>query len=349
MRSGPAPARRWSWEGSAIRAIDPPRPEEIAQARERIAGAALRTPLVPLELTALPDAGTGGARRPPARIHLKLENLQPIGSFKIRGAMNAMRLAGPAALERGVYTASAGNMAQGVAWSARAMGIPCTAIVPDTAPRTKLDAIERLGASVVKVPFETWWRVLEEHRYPGMDGRFIHPVSDPAVIAGNGTIGLEILEDLPDVDTILVPYGGGGLISGIAIAALARKPGIKLYACEVETAAPLRASLREGSPQTIEYRPSFVDGIGGRSVLPEMWPMVRGLVEDSIVVSPEEIAAAIRLLAERSRVIAEGAGACPVAAALQGSANGGKVVCVVSGGNIDSRKLARILEGNLPD
>ena len=312
-------------------------------------GTALRTPLVPLDLTGIAPSGARGGARLPARIHLKLENLQPIGSFKIRGSLNAMRLADPKALQRGVYTASAGNMAQGVAWNARAMGIPCTAIVPDTAPRTKLDAIERLGASVLQIPFEAWWRVLEEHGYPGMEGLFIHPVSDPAVIAGNGTIGLEILEDLPDVDTILVPIGGGGLISGIAIAVLAKKPGVKILACEVETAAPLAASLREGSPQTIRHRPSFVDGIGGRSVLPEMWPMVRGLVEDSIVVSPEEIAAAIRLLAERSRVIAEGAGACPVAAALQGSANGGKVVCVVSGGNIDSRKLARILEGNLPD
>jgi len=249
-----------------------------------------------------------------------------------------MRLADPATLERGVYTASAGNMAQGVAWNARAMGIPCAAIVPDLAPRVKLDAIERLGASIVKVPFDVWWRVLEEHRYPGMEGFFIHPVSNPAVIAGNGTIGLEILEDLPDVDQILVPFGGGGLISGIAIATLSKKPGIRILTCEVETAAPLRASLLEGSPKTIEHRPSFVDGIGGRSVLPEMWP-----------VALEEVAAAIRLLVERVRVIAEGAGACPVAAALQGSANGGKVVCVVSGGNIDPRKLARILEGTLPD
>ncbi len=335
--------------GGAIRAIDPPRPEEIIRARERIAGAALRTPLVPLDLAGLTgDAARRGAGRKPARIFLKLENLQPIGSFKIRGSGNAMRLADPKTLGRGVYTASAGNMAQGVAWNARAMGIPCTAIVPDTAPATKLEAIQRLGASVVKVPFETWWRVLEEHHYPGMDGVFIHPVSDPAVIAGNGTIGLEILEDLPDADTILVPFGGGGLISGIAIAALAKRPGIKVLACEVETAAPLQASLREGSPQRIDHRPSFVDGIGGRSVLAEMWPMVRGLVEGSIVVSLEEVAAAIRLLAERNRVISEGAGAAPVAAALRGDTGGAKVVCVISGGNLDRGKLARILEGRLP-
>jgi len=315
-----------------IQAIDPPAASEIVQARARIAGVALRTPLVRLDL---PGA--------PARIHLKLENLQPIGCFKLRGALNAMKVADPATLTRGVYTASAGNMAQGVAWGARAMGIPCTAIVPERAPQTKLDAIERLGASIVKVPFETWWRVMEEHRYPGIDGLFIHPVADPAVIAGNGTVGLEILEDLPDTEAILIPYGGGGLLSGIAIAAAAMRPAVKTYACEVETAAPLAASLAAGSPQTIDRTPSFVDGIGGQGVLPEMWPMVRGLAEGSIVVTLEETADAIRLLVERIRVVAEGAGAVSVAAALRGEAEGGKIVCVVSGGNIDSKKLARIL------
>jgi threonine dehydratase len=320
-----------------MRAIDPPRLEEILAARERIAGSVVRTPLVPLNL---PEA--------PAEVYLKLENLQPIGSFKLRGAANAMRLADPATLQDGVYTASAGNMAQGVAWNARAMGIPCTAIVPDHAPQTKLEAIERLGASVVKVPFETWWRVIEEHRYPGMKGIFVHPVSDPAVIAGNGTVGLEIVEDLPAVSSILVPYGGGGLLSGVATAVLAKRPSVRVYACEVETAAPLAASLAAGSPQTIEHRPSFVDGIGGRSVLQEMWPMVRGLAEGSIVVTLEEIAAAIRILAERNHVIAEGAGAAPVAAALRGEAEGTKIVCIVSGGNIDLQKLARIFEGEIP-
>jgi len=320
-----------------IRALDPPRPEEIARARARIAGAALRTPLVPLEIA--------GA---PGRIYLKLENLQPIGSFKLRGALNAMRSADPEKLRGGVYTASAGNMAQGLAWGARAMGIACTAIVPDQAPQTKLDAIQRLGATVVRVPFETWWRVMEEHGDPGRDGLFIHPCADPAVIAGNGTIGLEILEDLPDADSILVPYGGGGLVSGIAIAVLAKSPAARIYACEVETAAPLAASIASGSPQAIEHRSSFVDGIGGRTVLPEMWPMVRGLVEGSIVATLEEIASAIRLLVERTRVVAEGAGAATVAAALKGEVEGTKIVCVISGGNIDPKKLARILSGETP-
>jgi threonine dehydratase len=259
-----------------------------------------------------------------------------------------MRLADPEQLRGGVYTASAGNMAQGVAWVARGMGIRCTAIVPDQAPQMKLDAIERLGATTVKVPFEAWWRIIEQHGDPGRDGLFIHPVADPAVIAGNGTIGLEILEVLPDADSILVPYGGGGLLSGIAIAVLAKRPGARVYACEVETAAPLSASLAAGAPQTITHRPSFVDGIGGRGVLPEMWPMVRGLVEGSIVVTLEEIASAIRLLVERTRVVAEGAGAAPVAAALKNEAEGAKIVCVVSGGNIDPKKLARILSGETP-
>jgi len=259
-----------------------------------------------------------------------------------------MRLAPREALDRGVYTASAGNMAQGVAWNARHMGIPATAVVPDHAPRTKLDAIERLGARVVKVPFDEWWNVMVEHRYAGLDGLFVHPVSDPGVIAGNGTIGLEILEDLPEVDVILVPYGGGGLSSGIAAAARALKPSVRVLACEVATAAPLAPSLAAGSPRAIEYKPSFVDGIGSKGLLPEMWPIVQELIAGSIVVELEQVAAAIRLLATRNRIVAEGAGAAPVAAALTGRAGPGKVVCVISGGNIDAEKLAKILGGGVP-
>jgi|SRR6266850_7090434 len=320
-----------------MRPLEAPRLEEIRAARERIASSVLRTPLVRLRMD---DA--------PAEIHLKLENLQPIGSFKLRGAANAMRLQPRDALARGVYTASAGNMAQGVAWNARLLGVPCSVVVPEHAPRTKLDAIERLGARVVKVPFDVWWSVIVEHCYPGMDGLFIHPVSDPAVIAGNGTIGLEILEDLPDVDAILVPYGGGGLSSGIAAAARALKPGVKVFACEVATAAPFAASLAAGSPRSIEHKPSFVDGIGGKSLLAEMWPMVRELLAGSIVVEVAQAAAAVRLLVERNRVVAEGAGAVPVAAALTGRAGSGKLACVISGGNIDVEKLAKILAGGLP-
>jgi threonine dehydratase len=297
----------------------------------------LRSPLVRLNVE---DA--------PAEIWLKLENLQPIGSFKLRGAGNAMGLAPREALAKGVYTASAGNMAQGVAWNAQRLGIPCTVVVPESAPQTKLAAIERLGAKAVKLPYARWWQVLEDHGYPGIEGLFIHPVSDPAVIAGNGTIGLEILEDLPDVDAVVVPFGGGGLSCGIATALGALRPQTKVFASEVETAAPLAASLAAGKPVAIEYVPSFVDGIGGKSMLPEMWPLASRLLAGSLVMSVASIASAVRLLAERNRVIAEGAGACSVAAALAGGAGQGKVVCVVSGGNIDSAKLAKILNGEVP-
>ncbi len=321
-----------------MKALEPPRLEEIRAARDRLQGIALRTPLVRLNVD---DAA--------AEIHLKLENLQPIGSFKLRGAGNAMRLASPEMLKRGVYTASAGNMAQGVAWNARCMGIPCTVVVPDRAPQTKLDAITRLGARIVKLAYDEWWRVIVEHRHPGIEGLFIHPVSDPAVIAGNATIGLEILEDLTEVAAILVPYGGGGLSCGIAAAVRALKPSVRVFACEVATAAPLLASLAAGTPRAIDPTRSFVDGIGGKSVLAEMWPLASRLLDGSLVVSPEEVAAAIRLVAERNRVIAEGAGATPVAAALAGKAGSGTIVCVVSGGNIDSGKLARILQGEVPE
>ena len=311
--------------------------DAIQAARERIKGATIRTPLVRLHVD---DA--------PAEIYLKLENLQPIGSFKLRGASNAILQATPEQLAQGVWTASAGNMAQGVAWQARRMGLPCTVVGPDHAPETKIAAITRLGAKFIPVPFADWFAILSSHTYPGMDGYFVHPVSDPNVMAGNGTIGLEILEDLPDMDTILIPYGGGGLSTGIASAVRALKPDTRLYACEVETAAPLAPSLAAGAPQEVSYTATFVDGIGGPSVLPEMWPVVSKLLDGSLVLPVAAVADAVRLLVERNRVVAEGAGATPVAAALSGQAGSGKVVCVVSGGNIDSAKLAKILLGQLP-
>jgi threonine dehydratase len=317
-------------------ALKPVALQDIQAARARIAGSALRTPLVRLNVE---DA--------PAQIYLKLENLQPIGSFKLRGAGNAIALAAADQLAKGVYTASAGNMAQGVAWNARRLGIPCTVVVPDNAPETKLAAIARLGGQIIKVPRDEWWNVVVTHRYEGQEGLFVHPVSDPAVMAGNGTIGLEILEDLPDVDTILISYGGGGLSCGIASAVRALKPDTRLYACEVETSAALAAALAAGSIQSIQYTPSFVDGIGSTSVLAEMWPLVQSLLDGSLVSSLAEVSAALRLLLERNRVLAEGAGATPVAAALSGKAGSGKVVCVVSGGNLDLSKLVKIIEGEM--
>jgi threonine dehydratase len=310
---------------------------EIEAARVRLQGIALRTPLVRLNVD---DA--------PAEIWLKLENLQPIGSFKLRGSGNAMLAANPGRLADGVYTASAGNMAQGVAWMARYLGVPCRVIVPDNAPVTKLEAIERLGGEVVKVPYERWWQVLMEHEYPGMRGLFVHPVADPAVIAGNGSIGLEILDELPDVTAVVVPIGGGGLSGGIASAVRARRPDAKVWAAEVETAAPLTASWAAGRATAIERRPSFVDGIGGKSILEEMWPLLRRVLDGALVVSLRQTADAIRLMVERNRVVAEGAGGAPVAAALAGQAGGGTVVCVVSGGNIDTAKLRTILDGQIP-
>ena len=311
--------------------------EAIRAARGRIAGAVIRTPLIRLNLD---DA--------PAEIYLKLENLQPIGSFKLRGAGNAIASASTEQLADGVWTASAGNMAQGVAWHARQKGLRCTAVVPDHAPDAKLAAITRLGGQIVKVPFDTWWQIIVTHAFEGMKGFFVHPVSDPAVMAGNGTIGLEILEDLPEVDAVVIPFGGGGLSAGIASAIRAIKPDTKLYACEVETAAPLAPSMAAGAPQTVCYTATFVDGIGSGGLLPDMWPLVSRLLDGSLAVALAEIAAAIKLLVERNRIVAEGAGATPVAAALSGQAGAGKIVCVVSGGNIDSFKLAKILKGELP-
>jgi threonine dehydratase len=306
--------------------------EEIRRAQEVLAGTVLRTPLVRL------DEGP----------YLKLENLQPIGSFKLRGALNAIGNASPEELEAGVVTASAGNMGQGVAWAARELGLPCSVVVPENAPEAKLSAIERLGGRIVKVPYERWWQTLTDSGFPELDGFFVHPVQDERVMAGNGTIGLELLEDLPDLDVVLVPFGGGGLSSGIASAVKALRPDTKVYAVEPETGAPLTAAFAAGEPTPIDFRASFVDGAGGPAVLPGMWPLVREVLDGAFAISLEETAEAVRVLARRARVVAEGAGALALAAALAGRVEGGTVVCIVSGGNIDAAKLATILGGGTP-
>jgi threonine dehydratase len=308
--------------------------DEIRAARERVTGLAVRTPLVRLHLS---DA--------PAEIHLKLETLQPINSFKIRGAGNAIRRAPEASRAQGLLTASAGNMAQGVAWVARELGLPATIAVPEHAPQAKLAAIERLGGRVLKVPYEDWWQAIVTSEIPGEQGLFIHPVADEAVMAGNGTIGLEILEDLPDVDAVVIPVGGGGLAVGIASAVKALRPEVRIVTAEPETGAALHAALAAGEPTDVEYQPSFVDGSGSRRVLDPMWPRLREVVDEAVSVSLAETEAAVRTLAERVRVIAEGAGALSTAAALAGGAGSGKVACVVSGGNINLATLAQIIDG----
>jgi threonine dehydratase len=307
--------------------------DDVLAARERLTGMVQRTPLVPLE-------GVPG-------IHLKLETLQPIRSFKVRGAANAIAMLSADELAAGVYTASAGNMAQGLAWAAREQNVACSVVVPDGAPQTKLAAVRRLGAEIVSLPYAEWWNVLATHRYEPLEpARFVHPVSDVGVMAGNGTIGLEILEDMPDVETVLVPFGGGGLSGGIAAAIRATRPGVRVYGCEVETAAPLRAAFEAGRPVECARTPTFVDGIGGPIVLAEMWPVASRLLAASLVVSVAEVESAIRTLVERAAVVAEGAGAASVAAGLKRLGGDGPVVCVVSGGNIDLAVLSRILAGD---
>ena len=300
----------------------------IREARERIAGAAIRTPVVRLE---------------DLDVWLKLEVLQPIGSFKIRGAANAMAQMDRAELARGVVTASAGNMAQGAAWNARRLGVPCTVVAPDHAPAAKLRAVERLGGLVLTVPFDEWWQAFVDRGRPGVEGVFVHAFDDERVMAGNGTIGLELLEDLPDLDGVLVPWGGGGLACGIASAVKALRPSCRVLAVEVETGAPLAAALAAGRPVTVDYRPSFVDGIGSKTVFASMLERAARLLDGAIVVTLDEVAAAVRRLALHAHVVAEGAGAAPVAAALSGRAGRGRLACVVSGGSIDAATLASLL------
>ncbi len=310
----------------------------IERAASVIRGDVLRTPLVPLEL---PDY--------PGQVYLKLENLQPIGSFKLRGALSALDSLDDRALSAGVVTSSAGNMAQGVAWAARRWGIACTVVMPEGAPETKRVAVERLGGRVVEVPFERWWRSIEEARFDELEGAFVHPVQDEAVIAGNATIGLEVIDELPDVDAVLVPYGGGGLSSGIACAIKHRSPSTAVYAVEPETGAAFAGALAAGAPTDVAFERSFVDGAGARTVLPSMWPLVSSVLDGAITVTLEQTAGAVRLLATSSRVVAEGAGALALAGALAEPRDEWRtVVAVVSGGNIDTAVLATILAGAVP-
>lgn len=304
---------------------------QAEQARRNIEPVAFRTPLVRCNA----DAHTC--------LYLKLENLQPIGSFKIRGAANVMALIPREQLDRGVLTASAGNMAQGVAFCAQRLGIKATIVAPETAPATKILAVERMGGHVIKVPFAEWWQTFETRSYPGVDATFIHAFDDPNVMAGNGTIALELFEDLPDLEAVVIPWGGGGLSCGIAAVLRALAPHVRIYAAEIEAAAPLAASLAAGEPRMVEYRPSFVDGIGGKTVFTNMFKHACKLLDGSLVVTLKEAAQAMKFVAERNRIIVEGAAACAVAAAWSGRAGSGKIVAIVSGGNIDLDKFAQLV------
>ena len=294
------------------------------------------SPLVRLEVDA------------PCEIWLKLECLQPIGSFKLRGATSAIRQADQAEWRDGVWTTSAGNMAQGVCWVARELGVQATVVAPDHAPRAKLDAVERLGGRTITVAWDTWWETMEDGAYPGLDGFFVHPVLDEHVMAGNGVIGLELAEQLDGIDAVLLAWGGGGLTTGVASALASVSPATRVIACEPETGAPLTASFATGAPVGVDYRPSFVDGAGSKALLAPMWERAQRLVSAATAVPLRDVADAVALLATRARVVAEGAGALPVAAALAGHGGTGRVVCVVSGGNIDAERLAEILRGGVP-
>lgn len=307
--------------------------DEIRAARQRIASTVVRTPLVRLELgDGYPD------------IRLKLENLQPINAYKLRGAANAVAMLSEAERARGVWTISAGNAGQGVAYAAKQAGVPCTVVAIESAPVAKIERMRALGATLIPVSYDVAWQALDARAFPGVDGTFIHPFDDDHFIAGHATMGLEILEDAPDAAVVIASIGGGGLITGVASAIKALRPGIRILGVEPETAAPMAASIATGSPQAFpDWKASFVDGAGGQSVFPRMWDRMKPLVDDSVVVTLEETRRAMRVLAEKARVIAEGAGAMPLAAALTGKVGPGPIVAIVSGGNIDLKKFAELI------
>lgn len=316
--------------------IDPVRPiklDEIKDARERIAKTINRTPLIRLELGPdFPD------------IRLKLENLQPINAYKLRGAANAVAMLPDSERKRGVWTVSAGNAGQGVAYAARQAGVPCTVVTIETAPKSKLERMRALGAKLILVSYDVAWKTCDDRAFPGVEGTFVHPFDDDNFIAGHGTMGLEIIEDAPDTKVVIAAIGGGGLITGVGSAIKAIKPDVKIFGAEPETAAPAALSFQKGSPQVFKnWKASFVDGAGGQSMFPRMWERMKPVVDDYIVVTLNETKKAMRLLAEKARIIAEGAGALSVAAALTGRAGQGPIVAVVSGGNIDLAKFAELI------
>lgn len=316
-----------------MESVRPIKLSQIRAARERIANTIVRTPLIRLEL---------GPKF--TDIRLKLENLQPINAYKLRGAANAVALLSEEERQRGVWTVSAGNAGQGVAYAARKAGVPCAVVVVETAPQSKLERMRALGAKLIPVPYEVAWKTLEARSFPGADGTFIHPFDDDGFIAGHATMGLEILEDAPDTAAVIASIGGGGLIAGLGSAIKALKPETKVFGVEPETAAPAALSFKQGSPQVFtNWKASFVDGAGGQSMFPRMWERMRPVVDNYLVVTLEETKSAMRLMAEKARVIAEGAGALPLAAALSGKAGKGPIVAIVSGGNIDLNKFCELI------
>jgi threonine dehydratase len=319
---------------TTLESVRPIELDEIREARERIAGTIVRTPLVRLELgPGYPD------------IRLKLENLQPINAYKLRGAANAVAMLSESERQRGVWTISAGNAGQGVAYAARQAGVPCSVVVIETAPAAKIERMKALGAKLIPVSYDAAWKALDDRAFPGLAGTFVHPFDDHNFITGHGTMGLEILEDAPDTRAVIASIGGGGLITGVGSAIKALKPQVQVWGAEPETAAPAALSFAMGSPQVFkEWQASFVDGAGGKSVFPRMWQRMKPVVDGYIVVSLEEAKRSMRLMAEKARIISEGAGALPLAAALTGKAGQGPIVAIVSGGNIDLHKFSELIE-----
>ncbi len=322
--------------------------DSIIAASPAVYRVARRTPLVPLRPLAPASTGAADSGRTDG-LYLKLETVQPIGAFKIRGAANAVARLTPSQRASGVWTVSAGNAALGVALAAREAGIACSVLVIETAPAAKLDAIAGLGAHIVTTTYADAWKVVEQRDGDRLPGHFIHPFDDDDFISGNGTAGLELVAELPDVAGVVVSVGGGGLLAGVATAVKALKPDVRIYAAEPETATPLTTSLAAGRPTAApDWRASFVDGCGGQSVTPSMWPLLQDLVDETIVVSLDDIAAAMRATATGARVVTEGAAGCAVAAAMSGQAGPGPIAAVVSGGNIDPDTFSTILRGDTP-
>jgi threonine dehydratase len=328
-----ARSRRTGFGGTPISA---PSLDDARAAAERIREVAVRTPLVPLR-------SYSGAR---PEILLKPETLQPVTSFKIRGAYNWASSLTDAQRARGLSTVSAGNTAQAVAYAARLVGASARSRLPDTTPRAKIDAIEAYGMEPVFMPGDELFDWMLSAGWEGEPYTFLHPWVEPLMVAGSATVGLEIFDELPDVDTVFISVGGGGLICGVGSALKALNPGIRVVAVQPEACAPIRACLAAGQPVWVDPEPTLCDGLGVPLVTDEMWPLLRSVVDETVEISEEQVEDAIRRLALDNKLVVEGAGAASLAAALATPIEQrGRSVCVLSGGSIDGDTFAAIVGG----
>lgn len=315
--------------------VNPPSLDDIRIAEERLKGIIVRTPL--LQLDSPKETGD---------ILIKPEVLQPTGSFKIRGVYNWVASLTPNECKKGFSTFSAGNTARSLGYVAQIYGVSCRSILPEYAPANKVEALRNLGVETLLVSFDEMIKWVFAEGWKRESYAFLHPWTEPKMIAGHGTIGLEIIEDLPDVQTVFVPVGGGALIAGVGGAIKELKPSVRIVGVQTRSYPSLQASFQAGKPVWIDPKPTICDGVAVPFVADQMYPLLRKIVDDVVTVPEEKVKAAIKQLMLKNKLIVEGAGALSIAAALEMPAEKqGKTICLVTGGSIGPEALSTIISG----